>query len=383
MKKINIYINDCIRWSGGLNILIQLISSLKYSNNISFELVYVIPSFLTRLVNFFRLLLRGGSYKVNKLIDDDLFAKFEEYINQNDLEIKKFKYRDFKRKKTDEYLFPVMKVNSSLKFKKLIGYIPDCQHLHLKDLFLKRVIWYRNYQFRSVKKHCEKVISTSEAVKKDLLNHYSFSENQIINLGFNPIRFENKDNFNKRLDEDYFLIANQLWEHKNHEFAIKAFKKFLDKNKDSKTKLLCTGYIHDHRNSSHSTKLLNLINELDLNESVLFLGYLQRDEFLDYLVYAKAVVQPSIFEGTPGGLSSADAAGYGVDIFASNIEVNREILYEKISFFDTKNVDTLANLFENNININLNNRLSESLESSNHSKEKYSQIIYENIGDYS
>ena len=147
--------------------------------------------------------------------------------------------------------------------------------------------------------------------------------------------------------------------------------------------MLCTGYIHDHRNSSHSTKLLNLINELDLNESVLFLGYLQRDEFLDYLVYAKAVVQPSIFEGTPGGLSSADAAGYGVDIFASNIEVNREILYEKISFFDTKNVDTLANLFENNININLNNRLSESLESSNHSKEKYSQIIYENIGDYS
>ena len=116
MKKISIYINDCIRWSGGLNILIQLISSLKYSNNITFELVYVIPSFLTRLLNFFRLLLRGGSYKVNKLIDDDLFAKFEEYINQNDLEIKKFKYRDFKRKKTDEYLFPVMKINSSLIF---------------------------------------------------------------------------------------------------------------------------------------------------------------------------------------------------------------------------------------------------------------------------
>ncbi len=383
MKKINIYINDCIRWSGGLNILIQLISALNNSNNISFEILYVKPSFLTKILNFFRLLLRGGSYKVNKLIDEDLFKKFQEFIIQNDLEIKEFNYREFKRKNITEYLFPVMKLNSSLKSKKLIGYIPDCQHLHLKDLFLKRVIWYRNYQFSRVKKYCEKVISTSDSVKKDLLKHYSFSEKQIITLGFNPIRFENKNNFNRQLEEDYFLIANQLWEHKNHEFAIKAFKKYLERNKDSKTKLLCTGYLHDHRNSSHSRRLLNLIQDLDLNDSVLFLGYLQRDEFLDYLVYAKAVVQPSVFEGTPGGLSSADAASYGVDVFVSNIEVNKEIIYEKTSFFDTKNIDSLVDLFESEIDIDLNNRLSESLDSSNNSKERYSQIIYENINDYS
>ena len=54
-----------------------------------------------------------------------------------------------------------------------------------------------------------------------------------------------------------------------------------------------------------------------------------------------------------------------------------------MKFFDTKNVDTLANLFESKINTDLNDRLSESLESLNNSKEKYSQIIYENIGDYS
>ena len=116
MKKINIYINDCIRWSGGLNILIQLISALNNSNNISFEILYVKPSFLTKNLNFFRLLLRGGSFKVNKLIDEDLFNKFQEFIIQNDLEIKEFNYREFK-KKYYRISVPVMKLNSSLKSK--------------------------------------------------------------------------------------------------------------------------------------------------------------------------------------------------------------------------------------------------------------------------
>ena len=205
MNKLYIYINDCIRWSGGLNILIQLISSIKDNKNIEFEIIYVKPSIFTKSLNYMRLLLRGGSYKVNKLIDNDLFLRFEDYLTQNNLKIIEYKYREFKRNKISDYIFPIMKINTSLKNKKLIGYIPDCQHLHLKELFLRRIIWYRNYQFKKVRKYCEKIISTSSSVKYDLINHYNFREEKIITLGFQPIRFEDLVEYSKPDHEDYFL----------------------------------------------------------------------------------------------------------------------------------------------------------------------------------
>jgi len=379
MKKIYIYVNDCIRWSGGLNILIQLISAVNSNKKLEFELIYVKPSLDKKIINFFRLVLRGGSYKVNKLIDNDLFDKFQEYVNNNNLTINNYSYKEFKNKKIDEYLFPVMKVNSSLKAKNLFGYIPDCQHLHLTELFLKRVIWYRNYQFRKVKKYCAKVLSTSKSVKEDLINSYNFTEEQIITLGFNPIRFEENTKFNKPAYDNYFLIANQLWEHKNHTFAIKAFKDFIDNNPESNTKLLCTGYLHDHRNISHNNKLLNLIKNLNLEEKIIFLGYLSRDEFLNYLTYANAVVQPTLFEGTPGGLSAADSVSYGVDVFLSDIKVNKEVDKGTLYYFDINKLSSLSKLYESSIKVDIVERLEKSKELSESSKDRYSNLIYQNL----
>jgi len=379
MKKIYIYINDCIRWSGGLNILIQLISSIKENKNIEFEIIYIKPSIITKFLNGLRLLLRGGSYKVNKLIDNDLFSRFEKYLNKNNLKIIEYKYRKFKRLKISNFLFPVMKINSTLKNKKLIGYIPDCQHLYLEELFLKRIIWYRNYQFKKVKKYCEKILSTSSSVKNDLINHYNFEEEKIITLGFQPIRFEDLVEYSKPEYEDYFLIANQLWEHKNHIFAVESFYEYLLNNPQTNTKLLCTGYLQDHRNTSHGKKLFKMIEEKNLRDNIVFLGYLDRNEFLNYLIHAKALIQPTLFEGTPGGLSTADAVSYGVDVYLSDINVNREVDKGKIEFFDISNTSTLAKLFEKPVNVSPSHRIMYSNKVAAKSKSKYSEIIEQNI----
>ncbi len=379
MNKLYIYINDCIRWSGGLNILIQLISSIKDNKNIEFEIIYVKPSIFTKNLNYMRLLLRGGSYKVNKLIDNDLFLRFEDYLTQNNLKIIEYKYREFKRLKISDYIFPIMKINTSLKNKKLIGYIPDCQHLHLKELFLRRIIWYRNYQFKKVRKYCEKIISTSSSVKYDLINHYNFREEKIITLGFQPIRFEDLVEYSKPDHEDYFLIANQLWEHKNHIYAVESFYEFLLNNPDSKTKLLCTGYLQDHRNTSHGKKLFKMIGEKNLKDKILFLGYLDRNEFLNYVIHAKALIQPTLFEGTPGGLSTADAVSYGVDVYLSDINVNREVDKGEIEFFDISDTSTLAKLLERPVNVNASQRIENSKNIADKSKSGYSKLIEKNI----
>ena len=68
-KYVNIYINDCIRWSGGVNILTQIVNSL-IDYDINFKILYVKESLLMKLLNRLRLTLRGGGYKNNKIIDE-------------------------------------------------------------------------------------------------------------------------------------------------------------------------------------------------------------------------------------------------------------------------------------------------------------------------
>ena len=63
-------------------------------------------------------------------------------------------------------------------------------------------------------------MSTSNSVLNDLVNTYGFEEDIIFNVGFNPIRLEKDQNFSSPIEKDYFLIANQLWEHKNHIYAM-------------------------------------------------------------------------------------------------------------------------------------------------------------------
>ena len=110
-----------------------------------------------KILNTLRLSLRGGGYKNNKIIVGDLLNKFQSYLSENNLLLEKINHTNFSKNFINENMLPVMKISSSLKNKNLIGYIPDCQHLHLETFFLKRVIIYRNYQIRRIKKFCKKI----------------------------------------------------------------------------------------------------------------------------------------------------------------------------------------------------------------------------------
>jgi glycosyltransferase involved in cell wall biosynthesis len=358
-KYVNIYINDCIRWSGGVNILTQIVNSL-IDYDINFKILYVKESLLMKLLNRLRLTLRGGGYKNNKIIDEDLLNKFKDYVEINNLKLQVLEYKHFKQNYENEYIFPVMKINSSLKNKKIIGYIPDCQHLHLKSIFLKRIIYYRNFQIKRIREYSLKVYSTSENVKNDLVEHYNFLPEKINVTGFIPMRIESILPKFEKFEEDFFLIANQLWKHKNHTFAIKAFKEYIDKNQDVNTLLYCTGYIHDHRDSTHSSSVFNLIETLNLTSRVKFLGYLDREEFVKYLINCKALIQPTLFEGSPGGFSVADAVAYGVPVLLSDIPINREVDKGDIEYFDLSKPSSLVELLNKDFNFSLENRYKKS-----------------------
>ena len=53
---------------------------------------------------------------------------------------------------------------------------------------------------------------------------------------------------------------------------------------------------------------------------------------------AKAVVQPTLYEGGPGGFSSYEAISYGKKLIVSDIPINREIKSKNTFFYQTHKI---------------------------------------------
>jgi glycosyltransferase involved in cell wall biosynthesis len=57
---------------------------------------------------------------------------------------------------------------------------------------------------------------------------------------------------------------------------------------------------------------------------------------------SRAVIQPSLFEGGPGGGCVFDAAALGVPVILSDIDINREVEIDNVFFFAAGNSEALA-----------------------------------------
>ena len=94
----------------------------------------------------------------------------------------------------------------------------------------------------------------------------------------------------------------------------------------------------------HFVYLKNLINSLGLNEYITFTGFLSKQEQISLLLGCSAVIQPSLFEGTPGGGIAYEAMSVGVDLFLSSTDVNLELSSYRPPDFAPSNHDELAEL---------------------------------------
>ena len=84
------------------------------------------------------------------------------------------------------------------------------------------------------------------------------------------------------------------------------------------------------------------ISELDLVDNTRMLDHIPRCDLVSLMRSSLAVIQPTTFEGGPGGGSVAMALSLGIPCIVSDIEVNKEIGQDKyIYYFEVNNVDDL------------------------------------------
>ena len=137
----------------------------------------------------------------------------------------------------------------------------------------------------------------------------------------------------------YFMICNQFWMSKRHDVAFAAFAQLA--KEDDTVQLVCTGRTEDHRDLGYFPRLLTLVRDLGLSDRIKILGFIPKVDQIALMRNCIALIQPTEFEGQPGGLSVNDAVAIGVRTIVSDIPVNREIEEWVTSYFPLNDIDAL------------------------------------------
>ena len=206
----------------------------------------------------------------------------------------------------------------------------------------------RDHAFINMLNRANHVIVNSQAVKQDADKFIGDYKAQIHVLPFSPNPKEEWLNDSRDLSKQYgiskpyFIICNQFWIHKDHVTAIKAYSKFLEKVGDS-YQLVCTGNTSDHRFPDYFNNLLKLMDDTGTRDKIKILGHIPKLDQISLLKNSTAVIQPTLFEGGPGGGSAYDAISLGKPLIVSDIPVNLEIhRNDKVLFFEAKSSEDLA-----------------------------------------
>ena len=239
-----------------------------------------------------------------------------------------------------EVILPCIKVFGKRFSVPWIGYIWDFQHRYYPNYFKRHEIFIRDRHFRLMVKNAKVLLVNSISVKEDINRFFPGHSSTVIALPFlAPLPKEWLDPSplglpaRYKLPKKYFLISNQFWIHKSHPTAFKALRYLLDHTGKKDIFIVCTGLMYDYRFPGYMGNLMEEISELRLQDHILLLGHIPKFDQICIMKGCIAVIQPTLFEGGPGGGSVYDAVALGVPSIVSDIPVNKEIVDNNVLFF--------------------------------------------------
>lgn len=236
-----------------------------------------------------------------------------------------------------------------------VGYIPDLQHKRLPQFFSDKERRYRDRKFGKLLADASAVVVNAKTVIQDIEEFFPETRAKLFALPFCPpvLVSSFSPNWAERLrsydlPDKYFLISNQFWKHKSHETAFKALKIIHREGYDD-VHIVCTGNTKDYRWPAHFNNLCQGLAQDNLLEYVHFLGVVPKLDQLAIMRRSLAVIQPTLFEGGPGGGAVYDAVATATPAILSDIAVNREVDLGVTDFFKVGSPEDLANRMINNL----------------------------------
>lgn len=257
-----------------------------------------------------------------------------------------------KAKNMVDVVFPVMTTSHEYFGKKKVYWIPDFQDRKLPAFFkVDELAERKKWQVHVSKQKALLILSSQDAADQfQYFLPHALTTQRVV--PFATIQQTNEiPSFEEvksifQLPDAFLISPNQFWAHKNHIIILKAVR--LLKQKGHLVTVVFTGKEYDYRNPDYFGELQYFVKQNDLEEQVRFLGFIDRLHQLCLMKQAKAIIQPSLFEGWSSVIE--DAKCLGKQVLASNLPVHQEQLGDNGKYFDPTDETLLANLIEEILN---------------------------------
>ena len=220
---------------------------------------------------------------------------------------------------TSSYVLP------RLKASKLVVVVHDVIHKAYPKGHTQETIEKIDKDLANILKDVDRVIVISDTTRKDLLKFYDFPEDKVkliypgVNVDFSfeshidPYRILKK----YKIKNPFILFVGTLEPRRNIEGLIKAYK-ILKDNFNLIHQLVIVGMRGWLYNS-----IFNLTDKLGLRESIVFIGYIPREDLSCFYKLADVFVYPSFYEGF--GMPILEAFSFGAPVVTSAVSATAEV----------------------------------------------------------
>lgn len=229
------------------------------------------------------------------------------------------------------------------------GWIPDFQHKLLPQLFSAKEIAQRDRGIGELARDAKTLVFSSEAAARDFRSYCPDSRARVELLRFctapNPEWFAGDPpavQAKYHLPDRFFLISNQLWQHKNHLLVFEALAVLAARG--VRPHVVCTGQPADFRDKNFLNVVLQRLHESGVAPRVSLLGLIPRAEQIQLMRRCVAVIQPSLCEGWSTVVE--DARLLGKTVVLSDLDVHREQNPPGARFFGRTSAAALAEAIE-------------------------------------
>ncbi|SDG42010.1 Glycosyl transferases group 1 [Pedobacter terrae] len=187
------------------------------------------------------------------------------------------------------------------------------------------------------------ILTETECGKKELMRYTNLNEYKIGVMPMFPssvidviVDIEIQEQFLSKISvsrQKFFLYPAQFWAHKNHILLIDAFSKI--PFEEHGIKLVLTG--SDKGNLPYIKKHIKALN---LQDAVIFLGFVTNEELYTLYKHAAALVMPTYLG--PSNMPPLEAANLGCPVIISDLEGHREIMGDYAEYFKADDVEALT-----------------------------------------
>lgn len=194
------------------------------------------------------------------------------------------------------------------------------QHIKFLDKFLLNILIPKSIQ------KSDAIITVSKHSKYAIQNIFGTDLNKmhsIYNGGYIesvPTVISTSQKVRMALKEDYILYLGSLQPRKNIPSALQAFAKYSKSHSDSKLKFIIAG----GKGYNYDTQIEEVIDIYNLQDKVIFVGFITNEEKILLLKQAKAFIYLSLYEGF--GIPLIEAMSLNTPVISSNLSCLPEVV---------------------------------------------------------